>query len=225
MNIIILEDEGITAMFLEESLEGLGYSVQKYFDNAENLLGFLQTNSNVDLLLLDIKVKGKMNGIECANIVKQTYEDIPIVFISSYKDSETIKNVKNISPLGYLIKPVMQHDIEALMMVVEGRMENKPEKESLITLVEDYVFDIDTQILSQQEKSIALTAKELLCLSVLVSHRHKYVKKEQLISIIWSNENGSDRTDSLRELIYRLRKKIPNLPLTSTYNIGYLLSV
>ena len=120
MNIAIVEDEGITALFLKESIEEFGHCAVGMYDNSTPFLEFLQQNSEIDLDFMDIQINGKLDGIQLAYEISLKYPNISIVFITSFKDSDTIKSAKIVSPLGYLIKPVVESDLEAILMVVES---------------------------------------------------------------------------------------------------------
>lgn len=221
MNIVIIEDEGVTALFLKEIISDLGHNVVGLFDNGDALLTFLK-NNNVDLIFIDININGALDGIQTATIVHNTYPDISFVYLTSYKDSQTIKEAQVVRPLGYLIKPVLESDLEAIMMVVEGCKHSYKKDESYEILFAEYKYNITTKTLSTNNKVIPLSKNKLICIDTLILNKNNYVSSEQLIAAIWNDDK--DRTVSLRELIYRLRKKLPNLPLYSNSNIGYTLS-
>jgi len=225
MNIIIVEDEAITALFLEDEILSLEHNVVAKFKNALNVLTFLNNNDNVDLIFMDIQISGSMDGIELAKIINQEYPEILLVFITSHKDTSTINAAKVVKPFGYLIKPVINSDIEAILMVVDSHIEkNKPIKISDHKIAfGDYSYDLEKQILLINENIVILSKNESICLYELVKSRNTSISVSQLIGSIWKDEKN--RESSLRELIFRLRKKIINLPLTSIPNIGYVLEI
>ena len=221
MNIIIVEDEGITAFFLKEVIEDLEHEVVGVFDEGNGLLDFLKDNS-VDLIFMDIQINGSIDGIQLANIIYRKYPDIKFIFLTSYKDSETILNAQVVKPMGYIIKPVVEKDIEAILMVVGGRDSISNPKKNNKIIFGEYMYDLDTKTLYRGEEYIALAKNERSCFHTLILHRDTTVSAEQLIFSIWGDEDG--RLSSLRELTYRLRKKIPGISLTNILNIGYILS-
>lgn len=148
--------------------------------------------------------------------------NISFVYLTSYKDSETIKSAQAVKPLGYLIKPVVESDLEAILMVVDGYKKSYIKDETTQIIFEQYSYNTKTKTLYTDNRVIALSKNEILCIDALVRNRNTYISSEQLIATIWEHEQN--RIDSLRELIYRLRKKLPNLPLHSSVNIGYMLS-
>lgn len=221
MNIVIIEDEGVTALFLQEIIKDLHHNVMAIFDNSSELFTFLKENK-VDLIFMDININGPLDGIQTANMVHSKYPDISFVYLTSYKDTETIKSAQVVKPLGYLIKPVLESDLEAILMVVDGHKKTSQIIEPTQITFGEYCYNIKTKTFSIDNITMTLSKNEHLCIDALVRNRNMYVSSEQLIASIWGNEEN--RADSLRELIYRLRKKLPNLPLHSSSNIGYTLS-
>lgn len=221
MNVVIIEDEGLSALFLEEVIKDLHHNVVGVFDNSSTLFPFLEKHQ-VDLILMDININGPLDGIQTANIAHNKYPDISFVYITSYKDSETIKSAQAVKPLGYLIKPILEGDLEAVMMVVDGCKKSSDRVAPTEIKLEKYSYDIESKILNRDNEAIFLSKNEKACIDALVSNIDIYISSEQLISTIWKDEEN--RLISLRELVYRLRKKLPNLPLKSTPNVGYILS-
>lgn len=224
MNIVIIEDEVVMSMFLEESLTDLGHKVLGCFTKADNLFHFLDNNkNNIDLILMDILIYGSIDGIQAAIQIKEKYKEISIIFITSYKDSETINEAKKASPDGYIIKPITKNDLEAIMMVVNKENTLIEKKQTTKIKVSTYLFDTQTSLIYEKDRLIKLSKKEQICLSLLVKNKNNYVSHENFIVNIWQGEENNS-SNSLRELIFRLRKKLPNLILDSTPNIGYILT-
>ena len=221
MKIIIVEDEGITAFFFKEVITDLKHEVTGVFDEGNGLLDFLKDNS-VDLIFMDIQINGSIDGIQLANIIYRKYPDIKFIFLTSYQDSETILNAQVVKPMGYLIKPVVEKDIEAILMVVQGRDTISNPKITNKIIFGDYTYDLENKSLYKGNEYISLAKNEHRCFHTLILHRDTTVSTEQLIFSIWGDEYG--RLSSLRELTYRLRKKLPGITLTNIPNMGYILS-
>ena len=223
MNIMIVEDEGVTAFYLQETLKSLGCQVQGIFDNAKTALEFLE-NTPVEVVFMDINIKGKMDGIQLAQTIYVTHSNIKFIFITSYKDSQTILEAQSVKPLGYLIKPIGESDLEAILMVIRGQSERSfPNKNNEELQLNNFRYDLKEKRLYDKNGLIMLSTKERHCLDFLIQNRNSYVSIEQLISAIWDDTNNKE--NSLRELIYRLRKKLSSLSITTTPNLGYSLIV
>jgi CheY-like chemotaxis protein len=116
----IVEDEGIVAMDIRNSLIALGYEVPFWVDSGEKALQNLE-KQKIDLLLMDIIIKGSMDGIESARIVSEKY-GVPIVFLTAFEDEETLKSAYSANAAGILIKPF--EDIK-LREVVETALKKR----------------------------------------------------------------------------------------------------
>lgn len=104
LNIGIVEDDMIIADTISEMLEELGYKVLWHapkYSRAIDLLDTLQP----DLLLLDIQLTGKLDGIDLARVIKEQYQ-IPYIFLTANADAATIERAKAVNPMAYLTKPV-----------------------------------------------------------------------------------------------------------------------
>jgi CheY-like chemotaxis protein len=99
----IVEDEGIVAMDIKNSLIALGYEVPFWVDSGEKALLNLE-KFEIDLLLMDIIIKGSMDGISTAKLIREKY-NFPIVFLTAFEDEATLKSASNANADGFLIKP------------------------------------------------------------------------------------------------------------------------
>ncbi len=102
--IFVVEDDGIIALCNYELLTKSGYAVPRIFMSGEELLDHLGREELPDLILMDIGLAGKMDGIETARMVREHY-DIPVVFLSSYNDDQLKAMAAAVSPFGYIVKP------------------------------------------------------------------------------------------------------------------------
>ena len=101
--ILIVEDDAVIAMELEERLKGLGYAVcgvTAYGKEAVSEAARLQP----DLVLMDIRLRGAMDGIEAAAQIGARF-DIPILYLTAYTDEQTLERAKLTEPFGYVLKP------------------------------------------------------------------------------------------------------------------------
>jgi len=108
--IFVVEDEGLIALHLMELLSKEGFTVPDPVATGEDLLENLATLTHPDLILMDIGLAGKIDGIETARRVRKQY-DIPVIFLTAFSDKNRIKEAQEISPYGYLMKPVMSRDL------------------------------------------------------------------------------------------------------------------
>ena len=100
--ILVVEDERITAEDIKDGLKSLGYEVPAVVYSGEDAVckaGELQP----DLVLMDIKLEGEMDGIEAAMQIRERY-DIPVIYLTAYSSNSIVQRAKMTEPAGYLIK-------------------------------------------------------------------------------------------------------------------------
>jgi hypothetical protein len=107
--ILIVEDETIVAFNIKNRLEGLGYSVIDIITSGEKALKKV-TEMPPDLILMDIKLKGSIDGIETAHQIRKHFS-IPVVYLTAYTDEETLNRAKVTEPFGYILKPFEARDL------------------------------------------------------------------------------------------------------------------
>jgi PAS domain S-box-containing protein len=101
--ILIVEDETIVAMDVAATLRRLGYEVLGMVGTGAAAIESAQS-LKPDLILMDIRIKGPMDGIEAASVIQQQ-RVTPIVFLTAHADADTVERAKAASPYGYLVKP------------------------------------------------------------------------------------------------------------------------
>jgi AmiR/NasT family two-component response regulator len=118
-NILVVEDEFIVAMDIKERLESMGYNVCGMLDSGERAVEKASSTSP-DLVLMDIVLNGKMDGIEAAQAITENQE-LPIVFLTAYGSHGIIDRAKKIDPLGYIIKPFKDRELNAVIEIALHR--------------------------------------------------------------------------------------------------------
>ncbi len=113
--ILVVDDEAIISMQLEERLCAMGYAVTGMAASGEDAVDKARS-TKPDLVLMDIVMPGKMNGIEAAKVIT-TELDIPVVFVTSYADDIIIEKAKSVRPYGYIVKPFNELEIKAAIEV------------------------------------------------------------------------------------------------------------
>ncbi len=108
--ILIVEDEILVATDIQESLEGLGYTVQGMVDTGLKAVEAVEKQLP-DLILMDINLKGEMTGIEAATIITRN-NDVPIIYLTANTDIDTVNKAKVALPYGYISKPFTDKDLQ-----------------------------------------------------------------------------------------------------------------
>jgi EAL domain-containing protein (putative c-di-GMP-specific phosphodiesterase class I)/AmiR/NasT family two-component response regulator len=135
IKILIVEDEALIAHQLKKRLQKLGYSVTDMVTNSEDTLSSLRTNP-AHLVLMDIVIKGSVDGIDVADMVQHEF-NIPVIFLTAYTDDETLDRAELTKAYGYLVKPVQDQELNAMIRIVLNRHKRDTELLETITSVRE----------------------------------------------------------------------------------------
>lgn len=196
IHILIVEDEGILAMELSDSLEADGYFVVGIANNGQKALDLFK-RQRVDLLLCDITIKGEWDGIE--TVRRLTVErPIPVIYLTALTDRETLERAKQTYPAAYVNKP---YQLASLRTAIELAIHNftqrtRPapaivpptergarERETILQ-INDHLF------IKQNYQFVKINAGDLLYLeadnvyTTLVTANRKYVLRLTLSGIL-----------------------------------------
>lgn len=144
-NILIVEDEIELAQNIQDLLEHLGFRVIGIFDNAKEVLGYLKTQKP-DLILMDIQIKGDMDGIELCQQVKLKY-DVPVVYLTAFSDISYLDRIAANKYEGYLLKPFTVDELRsAVHLALSGKNKLKSKSEKSIISIKDKGFTVPLSI-------------------------------------------------------------------------------
>ncbi|MBC8257876.1 MAG: response regulator [SAR324 cluster bacterium] len=127
--ILIVEDEVLIAMDIQQKLEKFGYSVCGIAASGEAaLVKVIETQP--ELILMDIVIQGRMDGIETAKKIQEQF-GIPVIYLTAYSDEKNLRRAKITQPSGYLLKPYSERELEITIELalhkkqMSNRLENQ----------------------------------------------------------------------------------------------------
>ncbi|MFA6684721.1 MAG: response regulator [Arcobacteraceae bacterium] len=218
INILIIEDTTLTAQKMKRTLEWEGYHVVAIVSRSENALKAM-FKEHIDIIIADINIKGELNGIETAKLIQKNF-NVPVIFLTSYHDDTTLYDASSVNFTGYILKPYLDAHLLREVKLASFRfgLNNKLEP---IELTNGYIYDIQNKVLLKDNKTISLTKKEEQFLYILIQSKNKIVTNEYIDLVIWHEYNTYD--ENRRQLLFRLRKKIPDLEIQTIKGEGYIL--
>ena len=113
--ILIVEDERIVAMDLAGTLTDLGYAIVGMATRGEDAIEQAQ-RLNPNLILMDVRLGGKMDGIQAAQSIRET-RDVPVVYLTAHSDNETLRRAADTSASGYLVKPFKSPELRCVIEI------------------------------------------------------------------------------------------------------------
>jgi len=170
--ILIVEDERITAEDLRDILTDLGYTVTASVSSGADAIAQAE-ETKPDLALMDIRIKGSMDGTETARVLRQRF-NIPVVYLTAHADTATVARAKGAEPLGYITKPFQEAELHASIEIALHKHSEDlkfQEKERLLAstlrAVSEGVISLDqneavTVFNPAAEAWIGLTAQEAI---------------------------------------------------------------
>src|SRR5438093_13429718 len=113
--ILVVEDDGVTALSLQDVLRRLEHDVVALASTGREAIMLAETEQP-DIILMDIWLAGPMSGIEAARQIRQRL-DIPIVFVTAHSDESTLRQAQLVQPYGFVLKPFDQNDLRVAIEV------------------------------------------------------------------------------------------------------------
>ena len=124
VRILVVEDQAIVALDIERKLTKLGYQVVGVVFSGEEAIAHA-ADACPDLVLMDIKLRGAMDGIEAASEIRERFH-IPVIYLTALSDPETMKRALHSHPYGYVVKPFMGKELrQAIELALERHRERR----------------------------------------------------------------------------------------------------
>ena len=244
INILIVEDDEVTALNLNLSLKKFGYSQIDICDNIEEAKEHLRS-SKKNLVIIDISLQESDDGITLASYIKENF-DMPFIYLTSYSDDEIIEKAKQTEPYGYIVKPFNPESLHATIQIALFKYKSeinenladtrfsandsltrllyeKREKDAPIVKFGNgrYHFDITLNETFFDGEKIKLTKKENLFLKLLVAHLGKVITFSKAVQHVWPDSGATE--NNVRTLVWRLRNKLKTDVIKNASGIGYYI--
>ncbi|WP_341528696.1 ATP-binding protein [Nostoc sp. UHCC 0302] len=144
VRILVVEDEYILAINLQESLESLGYTVPDIVDSAEAAIE-KATELRPNLILMDIRLRGEMDGIEAAEQIWNSLQ-IPIIYVTGHSDKSTVERATLTLPFGYILKPIREQELYVAIQTALSRYEREQFLSTVLREMGNGVIVVDPEL-------------------------------------------------------------------------------
>lgn len=219
-NVLILEDDSVIALRIKQLLVKNNFNVIGIASDCQKTINLLQ-EYKVDLIIADITIKGDLNGIATIKLIQKSF-DILTIFLTSHQEDKFLKQASEVNFTGYLVKPFIEESLIREVKLAYHRYSNNI-NDSLIKLNSNYIYDLNTQILTKDKNEIILSKNEKFFLHILILNKNRIVLNKVIDQLLWNDTIVDDV--SRRQLLFRLRKKLPELDIETIKATGYKLTI
>ena len=225
-NILYVEDDVLFTPKIKYILEKSFKSVL-IASNGEEALELFKINK-IDLIISDINMP-KMDGLTFLKKLRELHNDIPFIFLTARQEANTIIDAIQFDISNYILKPI---DLKNFLSIVDKSVKKSYKK--YIEIEKKYIIEIDTEFfwnqktktLSKNNLPIKLTKKELLLLELLLNYNNKVYSISEIACYLWDEDSGeNDYVANLKNIISRLRNKIPEINIQNVYGLGYMIKI
>jgi DNA-binding response OmpR family regulator len=224
--VLLVEDDASISKLVSDYLTKHSYEVVCIEDGPE-ALEHIKSQGLPHIALIDLTLPS-MHGFEVSNKIK-SMADVPIIFVTSTSDTETIVQGLKKYAEDFIVKPFELRELEARIQVVLARMPSLDyASEPIINIDEHLKIDFAHNRIIVNDKPMGLTPTESILLHVLLRNAGRVVENRMLIARVWPSEDVYE--DTLRVHMHRLRRKLeadshhPHYIRTER-GIGYMFTV
>lgn len=212
--ILVLEDDELFASTVEDFLSDEGFEVDIASDG-EECLDF-NFKKNYDLYLFDINVP-KINGLELLEQLRTSGDNTPSIFLTSYKDKDTLQTAFLNGCDDYLKKPA---DLDELLLRIKALLKRNKKQFDVIKLSESITFNPANKRVYENEEDLNLPVKVLELIELFIENRGEIVTKEMIISKLWATSQEYSE-GSIRVYINQIKKLLDKDTILNIKGVGY----
>ena len=222
MKVLLCEDDENLGMLLREYLQAKGYDTELYGDGEAGYKAFMK--EKFDICVFDVMMPRK-DGFTLAKEIRQTNQDVPIIFLTAKTLKEDILEGFKIGDDDYLTKPFSMEELTFRMEAILRRVKGKKTRDRTLYRIGSFTFDTQKQILSREGESVKLTTKESELLGLLCAHANEILQRDYALKTIWIDDNYFNAR-SMDVYITKLRKHLKadeNVEIINIHGKGYKL--
>lgn len=221
--ILFVEDEKDLTLIVGDTLRGQGYEVITAADGIAGLDRFKAEGA--DIVVADVMMP-KMDGFSMAKEIKKLSPTVPLLFLTAKSTIDDVEKGFEIGANDYLKKPF---ELRELIVRIKAllRRYNTNRGEDIKFSIGRYIFNVTTQTLSLESRSVELSHFEAKILELLATNIGKTVDASELMIAVWQHDEPSNR-NSLHGYIHKLRRALhqdPSISIINQRGFGYMLTV
>lgn len=232
--ILIVEDDMIIAANISLQLSNLGYEVTGLVTRGEEAIIHGKDNKP-DIILMDINLKGNLDGIAAASIIQETH-NIPIIYLTANSDEPTFARAKSTHPYAFISKPFSNLDLQRTIALVEEQLKENTDKLSfapgIVQVMDDRIFvrhngrmvklllEEINYIEADRNYSNLVTPNGAYLISTTLKVLEKELKSHKFIRVHRSYMVNISKLDVVGEHHLEIKRKV--IPLSKSFKVNLL---
>ena len=183
IQILIVEDEMIIAANISLQVSNLGYKVIAIIPSGEKALLHIK-KQQPDIILLDINLKGKLDGVETALLMQQDY-DIPIIYLTANADDANFNRAKATHPYAFISKPFKKLDLQRAIELTINRLTSLNNSDNNTTIKNNVPYILsDCIFIRHQEKMVKVAINNILYIEAERNYCRIYTKTKEYLLVV-----------------------------------------
>lgn len=183
IKILVVEDEMIIGANISLQLTALGYEVSGIVPRGEDALLHLKENQP-DIVLMDINLKGKMDGVETGLLMQQEH-DIPIIYLTANADQANFERAKETHPYAFISKPFKKLDLQRAVELTVARLLTEKSEDKSRHLKNDLPLVIrDCIYVRHHEKMVKVPIQEIFYIEAERNYCRIHTKEKEYLQVM-----------------------------------------
>lgn len=217
--ILVVEDEDLARENFVIYLEMFYDEVYEACDGEEALKIYKEVSP--DIMLVDINIP-KINGLDVIKKIREKNFTTKIIVLTAHTEKNFLIEAIGLKLTRYLFKPVNRKELKEAFEVAEIEMENFSISSNLLVYLKDeYTYNIDSKELKHHGDIVNITLKEQLLIEFLLKNKNRLCTYEEILTTIYDDDSTQE---SLKNLVKRVRKKLPKDTIINVSSQGYRIN-
>lgn len=221
-SILFVEDEDTIRQNYVSYLKNYFQEVYEARNAGEALV--IYKNKAPNIMIVDIHLP-KINGLEMVSKIREKDHNTRVIMLTAYTDTKLLLDAASLKLTKYLVKPINRQELKDTLQLAMNEIKAftiVPNKN--IALNDEYIWDIELKELKYHNRIVELTHKEKGFLELLLSHKSRVFSHDEILEAVWGYD-GIGTINSLKNLVKRLRKKLPEGTIINLFNEGYKIKL
>ena len=184
----------------------------------------LYKDNEFELVITDIQMP-IMSGMEMSKNILQLHREQKIIVLSAHEESPCLIELINMGVKGFLQKPFEKNKTLNVLFHMCEVLDEQIKNATQVRLNNGFVWHSDSKTLTHEDEAISLCASETSLLDLLISNRNITFSIDDIFNVVYNDYFEKDLSvDSVKSLLKRIRKKVPNNLIKNIYGEGYRIN-